>query len=298
MNRMYAAMLAGAAGGTLLLTAIATVAAPAAGATAAPRYVPGEPAGQFPPKGYEIIKAGPLTAPGGTQTQGTVTCPGKKQPSGGGAYVTSSSLAAGVNSSYPSGQSWDVSINNGSGVSTDFYVYAVCLNYSPGYSVVTSIPYLVGDGTLSGTAQCPGKTGVLGGGAESATLSTGVNINSTLPDQLSGGRTAWQAAMTSSDSTASRFTVYAVCRPKPAGYTIDFGQIVTNGPGAQTLAEADCPGASVPIGGGHVTGFTASDTAVGTNATWPQTDANWAAVENNGGTASRTLEAAVVCAGS
>ena len=76
----------------------------------------------------------------------------------------------------------------------------------------------------------PGKTGVLGGGAESATLSTGVNINSTLPDQLSGGKTAWQAAMTSSDSSTSRFTVYAVCRSSETCTTRSFTRHRSNGP--------------------------------------------------------------------
>jgi len=293
MNKLCAAILAAVAGGALLFPAAS---ADAATVKPGPGSRPASSAGPLVlPNGYTLVQAGPLTAASGAQTHGSVSCPGTRQPSGGGAFVSSDALTTAVNSSYPSGQSWAVDINNTSGASTNFYVYAICLAHAAGYTVVASSSS-VGDSTQSWAADCPAHTGVFGGGALSGTSSTGVNINSTVPNQLAKGATAWRVAMSSSDSTESGFTVYAVCRPKPKGYSIQFNAAVVNPAGGQTVTDAFCPGSSLPVGGGGFSGFFTADTAVTMSASWPG-DSYWAVDENNGGTASRSLEAAVVCAG-
>jgi hypothetical protein len=301
MRKICSALLAGVAGGALLLQATA-----AGAATVKP--VPGHaitktaPArGASPhvlgmPKGYTEVNSGPLDAVNGTQTLGSVTCPGKEQPSGGGVIVLSDALGASVNSSYPDGQSWIAYVNDTSGSDTDFYVYAVCLAKSAGYTVVTATG-TVADSTQSVAADCPAHTTVLGGGAVSNTYSTGVAINSTVPNQLKGSHTAWRVAMASSDATTSNFTVYAICRAKPAGYSIQFGSGVDNTAGAQDDATVSCPGSSVAIGGGGFSAFASTDTAIDMNSTWPGADYTWGVAENNGGTIDRSLYAAVICAG-
>src|SRR4051812_9192953 len=67
------------------------------------------------PRGYTIVTTAGLSAPNGTQTRGVATCPGAKVPLGGGAFVTSFSTRANINSSFPSGRSWVADINNASG---------------------------------------------------------------------------------------------------------------------------------------------------------------------------------------
>jgi hypothetical protein len=189
-----------------------------------------------------------------------------------------------------------VYVNNTSGSDTDFYVYAVCVAKAAAYTIVTSTD-TVTDSTQSAAANCPAHTTVLGGGALSNTLSTGVAINSSVPNQLKGGHTAWRAAMTSSDSTASSFTVYAICQGRPAGYSIQFGSGVDNTAGAQNVATASCPGNSRAIGGGGFSGFASTDTAIDMNSTWPRADYSWGVAENNGGTTDRALYAGAICAG-
>jgi hypothetical protein len=238
-----------------------------------------------------------VVATNGIQTGASVSCPGTKQPSAGGVLVDSDALTANVNSSYPAGQTWQADVNNTSGSDTDFFVYAVCLAKSKSY-IVAGAGASVGDSTQSAAAQCPPHTTVLGGGALSDTVSTGVGINSTVPNQLANNQTAWRVAMSSSDTTVSNFTVYAICRAKPAGYSIQFGPGVINAAGMEDDATATCPAPSLPIGGGGFTGFAETDTAVQMNSTWPKVaDSQWAVAENNGGGIARSLGAAVICAG-
>ncbi|HEY3734831.1 MAG TPA: hypothetical protein VGL63_13045 [Streptosporangiaceae bacterium] len=283
MNTMRSAMLAGLLGGALLLPAT-TAAAATTGILAVP-------------KGYTIVTAF-LDAPTGKQTHGSVTCPGKEQPSGGGAFIEHDDLADNINSSYPSGQSWDVDINNVSGSDTTYYVFAVCLAFSAGYTVVSSsFPGTVGDDTASWAVTCPADTKVVGGGAVSNSSSTAVDIDSTVPNQLTGGHTAWRVAISSSDAMQSDFQVYAVCRPKPAGYSIQFGSPVLAGPDRETDASVNCPGASVVIGGGGFASFATADDAIDMNSSWPTGSSQWAIAENDGETIGRDIEAAVVCAG-
>ncbi len=90
------------------------------------------------------------------------------------------------------------------------------------------------------------------------------------------------------------FTVLAICSPKPKGYTQVFGGLVDNPPGTQTGTTVDCPGASVPLGGG---GFSSSgSTAVNMNSTFPS-GSDWEAFESNASAADASMQASVVCAG-
>jgi hypothetical protein len=237
-----------------------------------------------------------VTAPTGTQTFGAASCPGSKQPSGGGAFVESSSLTVNLNSSYPIGQSWAVDVNNTSGASTTFTVYVICMKASAKYTVVSVEAPLVPESTQSASAECPIKTSAVGGGVASITESTGININSSVPDALLHGRTEWTAAVGNDTDTSPNFIVYAICRPKPKGYSIQYGNGVSATSGAETGDAVTCPGASVPIGGGGFTGYSTADTLIGMNSSYASGN-TWVVYENNGGTIARSLYAAVVCAG-
>jgi hypothetical protein len=251
------------------------------------------------PTGYTVVTSAFAAAPG-VQTAGEVRCPGTEQASGGGAVIASSDVNANLNSSYPTsdGQWWIVDVNNASSSSTAVTVYAICMAHSSSYQVVSSGPYPAFANWVSSQAtQCPAGTGVTGGGAVSNSFATDVNINSTLPNVLAKGHTAWRVAMASSDPNDSYFTVYAVCRPKPTGYSIQTAPGSQVAPNDENSSTVTCPGASVPIGGGGFSSFLTSDTRLAMNSSYPNGN-TWVIFENNGGNLIRSFYATAVCAGS
>ena len=301
------ALMAFAAGTTILLSATA---AGAAVTGPHPHHVitgtktpPAAPALRRPifnlPAGYTVVTA-VYTAGAGVQSSGFVACPGTKQAAGGGAYVDSSDVFVNINSSYPSstGQNWIVDVNNASSSPTNFTVYAVCMAHSASYRVVSSGPWTASSNFVSSEAtDCPAATVVTGGGAVSNSFATDVNINSTVPTALAHGHTAWRVAMGSYDPNDSSFTVFAVCRAKPTGYSIQTGSGVALEPDAETQVVATCPGASVPIGGGGFTDFSTNDTLLALNTSAPS-GSEWSVYENNAETLTRSVYAMAVCAGS
>jgi hypothetical protein len=278
--------------------AVSTKDAPQAGPSP-----PGAPLG--PPLGYNIVTSGLLTAPSGTQTHGDIFCRGYALPSGGGAVIYSSALSASLNSSYPlpkgppgGGQIWSVDVNNTSGVDASFRVYAVCLGQNPKYTVVTSVTTAPAGSLTLGAAFCPAHTTVFGGGAFSSSSSTAVAIDRTFPYDNGRGITSWDVYMANAnaDLNDSAFTVYAICRPPPKGYSIQHSAIVTALAGSQTRAEVVCPGASVAIGGGGGSQIQNGDLYVTLNTSVP-TRGSWIIYENNGQGRDRSIDAEVVCAG-
>jgi hypothetical protein len=175
------------------------------------------------PTGYTIVTSN-FTAFAGAQDLDTAYCPGTRQPVGGGAFVSSSDLGANLNRSYPEGSGWTVSVSNASATPTPVTAYAVCMVHSQYYQVVASAPASVNPESVNSQAvECPAHTSVTGGGAYNFSPATDVNINSTVPNTFAGGRTGWRVAMASSDPDSTSFIVYAVCRPKPLGYSIQWG---------------------------------------------------------------------------
>jgi hypothetical protein len=248
------------------------------------------------PAGYRMVVSGLFTATNGQQSHGFVTCPGTKVPASGGAEVFASSTAVDMNSSYPSGQSWAVDVNNTSGSDHVFEVWAVCITHVTSYTVVSVSTPEGGMSTQFASVACPTHTAVVGGGVFSSSASTGVNINSTVPDQLAHGVTEWTAAMANATTTTPSYTVYAVCRSKPFGYTLLYEDPATLLPGAQDQSEANCPTEQSPIGGGGFTNYQTTDTQLAMSSTYPYTT-GWSVYGTNGGSITRSVEAAVICVG-
>jgi hypothetical protein len=304
MRKPGLALMAFAAGTTLLLSASAAGAAvtrphPHLGVagTKAPSLRTVPPHITNLPNGYTVV-TNTLTSYAGSQTSGAAQCPGTEQPAGGGAFVASDDLSVNINSSFPDGGSWQVDLDNASALPTTYYVYAVCMAYSAKYRVVHS-PLTTADSmsVSSEAANCPKGTSVLGGGAESSSDATDVYIDSTVPNQLNRGRTAWRVAMASADPYNTTYRVYAVCAAKPTGYSIQWGQEVALGPYSENEAVVTCPGASVPVGGGgFVTDFDNEDVWIGMNTSFPG-GSSWAIYENNYEDMNRATEAAAICAG-
>lgn len=258
---------------------------PGAGKSAAPAGV--VPAGV--PKRYVVVNSGALSASTGTQTRGTATCPAGAVIWGGGVFVSSISLAANINSSFPSGNAWLGDVNNASGSSTTFNVYAICAKQPrTGYSVRTaSFSNPVGAQT-TGSVTCPAHSKPLGGGGFSSSGNTSVNINSDLP--LGNG---WRVDMNNASTTAASLTTYVICG-KAKGRQLVSGTAVPNPSGAQTPASVSCPSPTVPVSGGAFSSL--GSTSVSLNTTYPN-GAGWTSYENNGSTLAGTVTSYAICAG-
>lgn len=250
-----------------------------------------------PPAGYSVIETGPFTAPAGVQTPGIATCPGTKQPTGGGAYTYDNNTSVDINDSWPSGHSWVVDVNNNQATDTKFVVWVMCMRASAGYHVVSAPGYANAGATDYASVSCPSKTVVVGGGAIAGDRNLGVAINSSVGNRLGPGQTEWTAAMTNTSSSADAFSVLAVCRPKPLGYTIVHGSQVSVAPGATAEITAGCPGLfSVPLSGGGFTTYQVTDSGLAFNSSFPGTG-DWATLWENSGSITRSVAASVICAG-
>jgi hypothetical protein len=307
IHKLGAVLLAGAAGSTLLLSATAASAAVARphGHTTGREAVKSAPVlstvPRIPatlPKGYTVATTD-FIAFAGAQDVATAYCPGTEQPVGGGAFVSSSDVHVNINRSYPdpSVSGWTTSISNASAASTNVTAYAICMAYSPYYKVVASATATVNpDSVNSQAVACPAHTSVLGGGAYSFSPATDVYMNSSVPSSAAGGVTGWSVAMASSDPSSANFTVYAVCRPKPPGYSIQWGPVQQLGPNSEGAASVTCPGASVPLAGGGYTNYTTQDAFIGMNSSGPFAR-GWVVYENNNEELVRNLGAVAICAG-
>jgi len=247
------------------------------------------------PKGYTVVSNGPFDAATGTQTHGSASCPGTKQPAGGGAFVENGdNVAASINSSYPDGQTWELDVNNTTGTETSFEVYVVCIAQSAGYKIATAAG-VTGLGETDAAMDCPSGSKVIGGGVLSDTTNTGVNISTTTPYALGNGHSGWEVFM-SSTGDVSNFTVYSICHHKPAGWSVATGSSVSIPAGEQAEAVVSCPGDSVPLGGGSITQFDESATTIDLNTDYPA-DNGWHIYESDGETTATSLTASTVCAG-
>jgi hypothetical protein len=245
------------------------------------------------PAGYYLVYSGQYTAPGYTQTHGWATCPGQKQPASGGVVNESAGFASAINSSYPSGHSWEVDFNNQTSTSSGFVVYAVCLAQNSTYTVVENSDLTAIDGTQSeGFASCPLHTKVTGGGALSESGSTAVDIHDSFPSA-----NGWMVDINNRSGVGSMYTVFAVCHPKPTNYSIQGSGFVVNPGGTLANTSAACPGGqdNVAIGGGAYT--TSSDPAVQLYGSFPNGSGGWTSYEQNLSQSANLLDTYAICAG-
>ena len=246
------------------------------------------------PAGYKLVKAGPLDAPGGSQSQAIVQCPGSEVPVGGGAMVSPSGsndpvLFASINSSYPLSHEWvvDVNTSGSSGADASFEGYAICVNSVSSYTVVNSglMSNPAGASTLA-TATCPGKTALVGGGAFSSSTNISVNVGVDAPTS-----STWRVIMNNGSAAAASVTAYAVCEKKPSGYSEPF-TITTVVSGAETPLGVDCPKGTVPLSGGEFGGGVMN---LDISSSFPS-GPDWVTFMNDGDSNNWPFETIAVCA--
>jgi hypothetical protein len=273
---------------TATVVALAFLGVPVLAASGAQATAPSvQPAGF--PGGYDVVESAQFSAPSGARSHGSVACPGTTLPSGGGGLIASSAHTN-LASSYPSGSRWEVEVTNNSTAGTTFHVYAVCLNDASSRSVVTGATTVPPGDDVTALATCPSGRVVLGGGGRYSGSSTEVTIQSS----QFGTSSTWAVDMVNRSSANVSVKAYAVCRSKPAGYSLQTGTAVTNPAGHRTTATVDCPGNSVAIGGG---GFTnAPLTSIHLKSSDPDVF-GWAVTEANASETSATITAVAVCAG-
>jgi hypothetical protein len=247
------------------------------------------------PTGYTVVSAS-FSAPNGQQTFGSVTCPATnkgvtRDPLGGGVVITSNSLSANINSSFPVSTAWETYVDNNSGADTSFTVYAVCATPHKHYAVVSNSVSNPSGVQNSAIAACPSGTKVTGGGGYNSSGDLAVNINTSIP---SGN--GWRVDANNAGAGANSLTSYAVCSaswPAKTGYHVAVGTAQTNAAGAETLASVSCSSGQSVLGGG---GFSSSgSTAVNMNTTVPS-GAGWAVYENNASSSSASITAYAICA--
>jgi len=156
-------------------------------------------------------------------------------PLRGGAFIHSSSGAANVNSSFPTGtkplgggglsnaglvlvnlnsttlngRSWLVIENNASTFSATVTAIAIC-GKLPGYAVVTGTNTLNPPGSRTATqVSCPIGTLPIGGGVFSTSFSLAVNVNTSVP---SGGE--WESFENNAGPTPGFTSTTAICAGK------------------------------------------------------------------------------------
>src|SRR4051794_1009959 len=85
----------------------------------------GAQAGSAPPA-YTIVRIDGFVAHANAQTRASATCPPGTVPLSGGAAIFGPDIDRNLNSSFPSGATWIVDVNNASSADAQFNVFAVC----------------------------------------------------------------------------------------------------------------------------------------------------------------------------
>jgi hypothetical protein len=246
------------------------------------------------PAGYVQVNGRLVDAPAGEQTEGLVTCPIGKVPAGRGAVVVSSDVRVNINSSFPSGTSWIVDVNNASGTATQFSVKDQCIRQPRLYQVV-GVNDLQAPAHIQafGGADCPTGTVVLGGGAILDTNDLEVNLSTTVPFADGSG---WGNEVSNDTGLQTSFKAFAICAKRPGvGYAVVTGQAASNSAFSQNSAFATCPGTAVPLSGGIVS-FT-GDPRVNLNSLRPEAH-SFTSFENNNPAFPVNIQTKAVCGGS
>ena len=246
------------------------------------------------PPGYVIKTHSGISLPNNGANTGMATCPKGKVVLSGGAYIASTSVMTGINTSIADGQrKWVATANNFSGAATTFNVYAVCAKRPNGYRQLTGsvVSNPAGDQD-SATENCPAGDVVFGGGVSSDDLSFSVGAASSYP-ATSG---SWTAAVSNFSTTDGEFEVSAVCGSPLPHYAIP-STSASDPAGVQKGLIRHCKAPAVVLGGGNKSSNTTS-LRIEMKATqpFPASGTSWKSGENNDTASGTTLTSYAICA--
>jgi hypothetical protein len=242
-----------------------------------------------PPAGYIQLSTLAFTAPSGTVTPGSIECEPGTVPLGGGVFIVSGQTVVGVHSSYPTPTGWAGEVDNSFGAPVLFVIDVVCAKKPRRYAIVQAPAAPNPSGAQSTAfADCPGRLQPVGGGARTFGASRGIDLNSSLPSVRS-----WRVDENNATSTASTFSVFAVCA-RLKGYAVVRGAAGTVPAGGQLRVTATCPVPSLPVGGGV---FSSTSDLRNTISTLEPDHQDWVSIENNGSAVTSEATPYAICAG-
>ena len=253
------------------------------------------------PAKYIIVNSGSLTNPAGVESFGSATCPlisgVQTMPTGGGVFITSGSLGANVNSSIPSGSSWEAWVNNNTSSDTSFTVYAICAKPKLTYNVASASITVPAGTETSGIAVCPSGQKVVGGGVFVSSSDLNANVNQGNPL----GNNEWLGYVNNGGSSSTSASVQAICEKystTKAGYSIVESSSSNAPAGTQDFAGAACPVVSgiqtSVLGGGESNGSTSI--AFNINSIWPNFSTSYGTWVNNGSGSDASFSSWAICA--
>ena len=160
------------------------------------------------PKAYKVITGASLTNPAASQTHATAACAGKSKLLGGGGYSSSPFTQVNLNSSYPTGKTWAIDMNNASTGAASTQAYAICGQQVKGLVALTGDTEINSPGTEDlADVTCTGSKVALSGGVFSDTTSTSENINSLVPETSA----LWRSYMNNTDPVLHHITSHVIC---------------------------------------------------------------------------------------
>jgi hypothetical protein len=276
--------------------ACAVLALAPATAAAAKTGAPAARMGADAPPLYTTVSTNGWGLPGNSSESGYAQCPKNEQAISGGAYIASSSLMTGINSSYPEpgvlGR-WDATVQNFSGSATKFNVYAVCTGLLAGNITVTFGPFSNPAGDQdSATVSC--SSGDVISGGVIATSSSSVGMTSSYPSSS----TSWTAAVSNFSGTGESFDVFLTCASASALPNYAIASTTASDPaGVQKGIIQDCPGSAVVIGGGNRSSNTSNlRIEMKTTQPFPASGTGWKSGENNDTSVNTKLTSYAICA--
>jgi hypothetical protein len=246
------------------------------------------------PPGYVIKTVSKISLPDNTTGMARVTCPKGKVVLSGGAYIVSSSVRTGINSSYPrNDRTWVVFANNFSGAATTFNVYAVCAKQPTGYVQLESSPAVNSPGhQTSASMDCGTDDVTLGGGVITSTTITSIAMTSSYP----GSPASWTAAVSNFSESGDDFGVVVICAQAFPHYAIP-STSASDPAGVQKGIIQDCTAPAVVLGGGNQSSNT-TNLRISIKATqpFPASGTSWKSGENNDTSSGTTLTSYAICA--
>ena len=249
------------------------------------------------PSGWTIVWNTGLSNPNGSQSYGSVACPGGTVAWGGGILGSSSGTGQDVNASWPVvngglATGWQGYVNNATGGSDTFAVAAICAAQPKLYSVQSVSSTNIAGAQNSVTVLCPKHTVALGGGGfGSGGFSNAQNINTTEP--VKGG---WRIDMNNAGASDKSFESWVICGKASGVKNTASNPSVSNPNGAQSSVDAPCKKGTADTGGGvHSSSSNTHVNLNGTEPLTPQPPYTWRAYEDNTSGTSDSITGYSVC---
>lgn len=236
---------------------------------------------------YKVVSGPTVTVAAGKGATLKATCPTGTVAVGGGELDSSKSTLVTLSGSYPSGQTWISTVQNGGGASIKAHARAVCIPKPAKFKVVNVSVSNPAQHQTEGEADCPSGKFAIGGGVKTSSTAQQA-VNST----YTGNGLNWLVFENNRDQTAHGMHVYAICAK--TDFTVVQSSPVTNPGGVPASGSVSCPPGDVPVSGGVAS--VSTDLYADVNATAP-TAGGWRVTMDNVTSAPTNFTVYAICGG-